>query len=232
MTAMKLRLIARFERNAGATFKSQFVQQSSMMPIRDLIVAIIMTIFLIVGVYQFYFFTQNHMIKKPKQFDMKIDRLFKFRGWWVWLYSGLYYPMIVLIVLTLDDMRHYNYTAMSFFLLLFMQMTFFRYYPVETPPEWRDFGDSNTMSVRFMKFVQSYDDNTNCFPSMHVSVAMLVALHIWTNVGDVVGYWPLLFPVLIAFSALWTKQHYVVDVIAGAPLGWLAWYAYDLTIAI
>ena len=225
-------LIVCFDTNAGATFKSQFVQQSSMMPIRDLIVAIIMTIFLIVGVYQFYFFTQNHMIKKPKQFDMKIDRLFKFIGWWVWLYSGLYYPMIVLIVLTLDDMRHYNYTAMSFFLLLFMQMTFFRYYPVETPPEWRDFGDSNTMSVRFMKFVQSYDDNTNCFPSMHVSVAMLVALHIWTNVGDVVGYWPLLFPVLIAFSALWTKQHYVVDVIAGAPLGWLAWYAYDLTIAI
>ena len=143
-----------------------------MMPVRDLVVAIIMTVFLIVGVYQFYFFTQNHMIKKPKQFDMKIDRLFKFRGWWVWLYSGLYYPMIVLIVLTLDDMKHYNYTAMSFFLLLFMQMVFFRYYPVETPPEWRDFGESNTLSVRFMKFVQSYDDNTNCFPSMHVSVAV------------------------------------------------------------
>ena len=82
-----------------------------MMPVRDLVVAIIMTVFLIVGVYQFYFFTQNHMIKKPKQFDMKIDRLFKFRGWWVWLYSGLYYPMIVLIVLTLDDMKHYNYTG-------------------------------------------------------------------------------------------------------------------------
>ena len=201
-----------------------------MMPIRDLIVAIIMTVFLIVGVYQFYFFTQNHMIKKPKQFDMKIDRLFKFTGWWVWLYSGLYYPMIVLIVLTLDDMKHYNYTAMSFFLLLFMQMVFFRYYPVETPPEWRDFGESNTLSVRFMKFVQSYDDNTNCFPSMHVSVATLVALHMWSNVGDVVGYYPFLFPVIIAFSALWTKQHYVVDVIAGVPLGWLAWKAYEIGI--
>ena len=170
------------------------------------------------------------MIKKPKQFDMKIDRLFKFRGWWVWLYSGLYYPMIVLIVLTLDDMKHYNYTAMSFFLLLFMQMVFFRYYPVETPAEWRDFGESNTLSVRFMKFVQSYDDNTNCFPSMHVSVATLVALHMWSNVGDVVGYYPFAFPVIIALSALWTKQHYVVDVVAGVPLGWLAWKAYEIGI--
>lgn len=202
------------------------------MPIQDLVVAIIMTIFLIVGVYQFYFFTQNHMIKEPKRINMKIDNLFKFKGWWVWIYSGLYYPMIVLIVLTMEDMRHYNYTAMSFFLLLFMQMAFFRYYPVETPPEWRDFGESNTLSVRFMKFVQSYDDNTNCFPSMHVSVATLVALHMWTNVGDMVGYWPFLFPVLIAFSALWTKQHYLVDVIAGAPLGWLAWFAYESVVTL
>ena len=111
-------------------------------------------------------------------------------------------------------------------------MVFFRYYPVETPPEWRDFGESNTLSVRFMKFVQSYDDNTNCFPSMHVSVATLVALHMWTNVGDMVGYWPFLFPVLIAFSALWTKQHYLVDVIAGAPLGWLAWFAYESVVTL
>ncbi len=202
------------------------------MPVQDLVVAIIMTIFLIVGVYQFYFFTQNHMIKEPKRINMKIDNLFKFKGWWVWIYSGLYYPMIVLIVLTMEDMRHYNYTAMSFFLLLFMQMAFFRYYPVETPPEWRDFGESNTLSVRFMKFVQSYDDNTNCFPSMHVSVATLVALHMWTNVGDMVGYWPFLFPVLIALSALWTKQHYLVDVIAGAPLGWLAWFAYESVVTL
>jgi len=203
-----------------------------MMPVQDLVVAIIMTIFLIVGVYQFYFFTQNHMIKEPKRINMKIDNLFKFKGWWVWIYSGLYYPMIVLIVLTMEDMRHYNYTAMSFFLLLFMQMAFFRYYPVETPPEWRDFGESNTLSVRFMKFVQSYDDNTNCFPSMHVSVATLVALHMWTNVGDMMGYWPFLFPVLIALSALWTKQHYLVDVIAGAPLGWLAWFAYESVVTL
>ena len=202
------------------------------MPVQDLVVAIIMTIFLIVGVYQFYFFTQNHMIKEPKRINMKIDNLFKFKGWWVWIYSGLYYPMIVLIVLTMEDMRHYNYTAMSFFLLLFMQMAFFRYYPVETPPEWRDFGESNTLSVRFMKFVQSYDDNTNCFPSMHVSVATLVALHMWSNVGDMVGYWPFLFPVLIALSALWTKQHYLVDVIAGAPLGWLAWFAYESVVTL
>jgi membrane-associated phospholipid phosphatase len=114
---------------------------------------------------------------------------------------------------------------MSFFFLLFIQMAFFRYFPVETPPEWRDFGEENGLSVRFMKFVQKYDDNTNCFPSMHVSVATLVAFHMWNNVPEF-GYWPFAFPVIIALSALWTKQHYVVDVVAGLFPGWVAWEIY------
>ncbi len=120
-----------------------------MMPLGDLIVAITLTIFLIVGVYQFYFLTQNHMIKPAKQFNMKIDTFFKFKGYWVWLYSGLYYPMIIATVLTIDNMRQYNYSFMSFVFLLFIQLAFFRYYPVETPAAWRDFSDyKQTRSVR------------------------------------------------------------------------------------
>lgn len=210
---------------AGATFIPVLPKRHSMMQPQDIGVSIVMTVFLIVGVYQFYFFTQNHIIKPIRQFDMKIDRLFKFKGYWVWFYSGLYYPMIVLIVLTLNDMQHYTYTAMSFFFLLFIQMAFFRYFPVETPPEWRDFGEEDGLSVRFMKLVQKYDDNTNCFPSMHVSVATLVAFHMWNNVPEF-GYWPFAFPVIIALSALWTKQHYVVDVVAGIFPGWVAWEIY------
>jgi len=199
-----------------------------MMPLQDLVVAIVMTVFLIVGVYQFYFLTQNHMIKPAKQFDMKVDKLFKFKGYWVWLYSGLYYPMIIATVLTIDNMKQYNYSFMSFVFLLFIQMAFFRYYPVETPAEWRDFSElKQTRSVRFMQLVQKYDDNTNCFPSMHVSVATLVAFHVANNVAEV-GNLPFLFPVIIALSALWTKQHYVVDVVAGFIPGWVAWELYKL----
>lgn len=193
-----------------------------MMPIKDLGTLLLMTIILIVGVYQFYFWTQNHMIKKPRRFDMKIDGFFKFKPFWVWIYSGIYYPIIIFTVMTIDDMRHYNYTAMSFFFLLFIQMAFFRWFPVETPPEWREFGELSGPSVSFMKFVQSYDDNTNCFPSMHVSVATLTAFHLTANMPEL-GAIPWAFPALIALSALWTKQHYFVDLLPGAGLGWAAW---------
>jgi len=35
-----------------------------------------------------------------------------------------------------------------------------------------------------------------------------------------------LFPVLIGLSCLFTKQHYVIDVIAGAAPGWVAYEMY------
>ena len=141
-----------------------------MLPLNDLFVMALMTIIIIVGVYQFYFLTQDHMLKSARRFSTRFDDKIPFQPGWVWIYSGLYYPMIVAIILTMDDMRHYNLTVMSFIFLLLMQMICFRYYPVETPPKWREFGDRTGLNIAFMRLVQKYDDNTNCFPSMHASV--------------------------------------------------------------
>lgn len=184
-----------------------------------------MTTIVIVGIYQFYFWTQDHMVKMPRRFDHKIDTFFKFKPIWVWIYSGLYYPVIVLIIITIDDMHHYNLSVMSYVFLLLIQMVFFRYYPIETPPEWRDFGDRNDLTIRFIKFVQKYDKTTNCFPSMHVSVATLTTFHLSTNIPEI-GIYVWVFPVLISLSALWTKQHYFIDLIPGVFLGWVAWEVY------
>jgi membrane-associated phospholipid phosphatase len=51
---------------------------------------------------------------------------------------------------------------------------------------------------------------------MHVSVAMLTAMHIAPHAGPAA----FAFPVLIALSCIFTKQHYVLDLLAGALLGW------------
>lgn len=187
----------------------------------DYIVYLFMCIFLIVGVYQFYFWTQNHPIKKPRSLECKLDPYFKLKPRWVWIYSGLYYPLIILVVATVDGMREFNYMAMSYFVLLFMQMFFFLVYPVETPKEWREQVKGNTKSERMLRLVQSFDKSSNCFPSMHVSVAMLSAMH-FMNSDLNLGYWPLLFPVSIGLSALYTKQHYIADLLPGALLGWVA----------
>jgi hypothetical protein len=59
---------------------------------------------------------------------------------------------------------------------------------------------------------------------MHTSVAMLTALHVQPQLGT----WAFLFPALIALSCLFTKQHYVVDLPAGAALGWLAYRVFAI----
>jgi len=193
----------------------------------DYVVYLFMCIFLIVGVYQFYFWTQNHPIKKSRSLEHKLDAKFKLKPIWVWVYSGLYYPFIIMVVITVDGMREFNYMAMSYFMLLFMQMICFLLFPVATPKAWRKNITGNSKSERMLRLVQRYDKPDNCFPSMHVSVAMLSAMHFMMSSLNL-GYWPLLFPVLIALSALYTKQHYIADLIPGAILGVFAYNIYIL----
>ena len=62
---------------------------------------------------------------------------------------------------------------------------------------------------------------------MHVSVAMLTALHAYPSMGAAA----LAFPLLIALSCLFTKQHYFIDLPAGALLGWLVFKLYGWLMA-
>src|SRR5262249_26792038 len=115
----------------------------------------------------------------------------------------------------------FSYVTGAFLTLLAIQVCFFLFVPVAIPAHWRTMWIDKwegTWSQKFLDVVWSFDKLRNSMPSMHVSVATMVDLVIWT-------WWPLmghigvLFPILIAISALKTKQHYVVDVIPGAILG-------------
>lgn len=59
---------------------------------------------------------------------------------------------------------------------------------------------------------------------MHTSVAMLTALYLSPHVGPAA----FAFPVAIGLSCLFTKQHYLVDLPAGAALGWLAHHVFAI----
>ena len=114
--------------------------------------------------------------------------------------------------------------AVSFLGLLAMQMAFFLIFPVATPESWRAVNGERTWSERFLAFVQRLDARSNSFPSMHTSVAMLTALYLSPHVGPAA----FAFPVAIGLSCLFTKQHYLVDLPAGAALGWLAHHVFAI----
>ena len=185
----------------------------------DRLMQLVLSAFLIVGVYQFYFWCQRNPATSPRQFRTPLDDFIPYQPRWVWIYSFLYYPVIVAINWTVTSSRHFLYVTISYMILLAFQMAFFVLLPVETPHEWRQAEKASGRSERFLAFVQRLDGRTNSFPSMHTSVATLTAWHLCPALGPVV----FVFPMLIALSCLYTKQHYIVDLPAGALLGWLVY---------
>ncbi|MBN8494896.1 MAG: phosphatase PAP2 family protein [Burkholderiales bacterium] len=188
----------------------------------DIGINLVLSVVLIVGAYQFYFFTQRHWIRPPRRFVSPIDERIPYMPGWSWVYSFLYYPAILYLNLIAGSPGHFLRMAFSFIVLLAMQLACFTLYPVATPAHWRREPDSGARSERFLKFVRNFDAESNCFPSMHVSVATLTALHAQTTLGPVA----FAFPLLIAVSCALTKQHYLIDLPFGALLGWGAYRLY------
>ena len=188
----------------------------------DYVIHLALSVFLIVGVYQFYFWCQRNPLTAPRELRFPVDDWIPYRPAWVWIYSFLYYPVILYTNWVVESSRHYAYLVTSYLLLLGFQMTFFLVLPVVTPEDWRAGNARRTWSERFLALVQSFDARSNSFPSMHTSVATLTALHLYGSLGA----WAFSFPLLIGLSCLFTKQHYVIDVPAGAALGWVTFEVY------
>jgi membrane-associated phospholipid phosphatase len=192
------------------------------MKLMDYGIHLVLSVILIVGVYQFYFWCQRNAVSTPRELKLEIEERIPYWPSWVWIYSFIYYPLILYLNFIVESPRHFTYVAMSYVLLLGLQMAFFVLFPVATPEHWRAYNLRRTLSERFLALVQRFDARSNSFPSMHTSVAMLTALHLVPHLGALA----FAFPVLIALSCLFTKQHYVIDLPAGALLGWLTFHAY------
>src|SRR5215472_3840787 len=112
----------------------QLHSEGTMQPI-DRLIQLIISIFLIVGVYQFYFWCQRNPLAPSRELRLPIDDLIPYRPRWVWIYSFLYYPVIVAVNWSVHSPREYLYVAISYTILLVCQMAFFTLLPVATPNE-------------------------------------------------------------------------------------------------
>jgi membrane-associated phospholipid phosphatase len=192
------------------------------MQLSDYLIDLILSVMLIVGVYQFYFWCQRNPLGPTRELITPLDERIPYRPEWVWVYSGLYYPLILYLNAVINSPRQFTHIAASYLLLLCLQMACFVLFPVSTPEHWRAYNRGRGLSERLLALVQRFDARSNSFPSMHVSVATLTALHLQPYLGA--GAFA--FPVLVAASCLFTKQHYLIDLPPGAILGWSVYRAY------
>jgi len=80
----------------------------------------------------------------------------------------------------------------------------------------------NGFAVWCLRFLYELDPPYNCFPSLHVAHSFVSALTCY-RVNRGVGIAGAICAVLVGISTLFTKQHYILDVIAGILLAWAAY---------
>jgi hypothetical protein len=201
------------------------------MDLFDRLLEIPITVVLIIGGYQFYFWCQRQSFYEARYLPMRLDARIAFDPRWVWVYSGLYYPMIVLAALAQPSWPDYARTVGGF---LFCW-----------PSRWR-----SSCAFRWRSRWTGARANVMAARTRHPALDAVhgrglalrqaaqcdaVDARLGRHDGgpDALGAagrglrwigW--LFPALIGISAIKTKQHYLLDIPAGAAMGAAAFFAW------
>jgi membrane-associated phospholipid phosphatase len=136
---------------------------------------------------------------------------------WVWIYF-LYFPGCLLPLLLSEirrDIALFRRTAVGFALQFAVAYPFYL-----LPVRMRQpVIEPTTVSEEALRWFYSIDPGFNVFPSLHVANMAYVASIFTTLRGSyrAAGAWMLCL--LIAISTMLVKQHYFVDLPAGALLG-------------
>jgi len=177
----------------------------------------------VAGGYQLYFWVQrNRYRRRAVCLKTELDDRIPFIPEWIWLYSFLYYLMIGVTVVSIQDLGEGVQIIFGGLVLLVTGCAIFYFFPTYVPHTFRQF-EVNTLSTRYLAFVQSMDNDRNAFPSMHCALATYVGLvvmdlpiiGVWIG-GAYIGF--------IVVSCLLVKQHVIADTIAGVALGALIFY--------
>jgi len=157
--------------------------------------------------------------RAARQLGTPLDAAIPFRPSTVYLYAWVYtvslYPL-----LTVRCIRLFRRIATAYALALAISLATFRLFPVTSlgfRPDLHGLQDHSfaEWGVRLNFFL---DPPFNLFPSLHLSIATLVAWAAWRT-RPVYGVMATLIAGGIAVAVLTLKQHYLVDAIAGIALG-------------
>lgn len=172
-----------------------------------------------------YFLLQRFPPRSPTTLEPGwLDRRVAFDAGWTWVYQSVYLllPIAPWLARRREHLRRY---ARGFLYLLLPSLLIFALWPVAGPrPPEAPAGGLYALLV-------AYDTPLNAFPSLHVGLAaysVLFGRRLLLEEGAggaarravllAAGAWLL----LIAYATLATKQHYAVDLPAGAAIAWLA----------
>ena len=172
----------------------------------------------VTGGYQLYFWVQRNQSDRPAVcLKTSFDDRIPFVPQWIWLYSLFYYLMIGVAIVSFQNSAEGIHVIFGGLVLLVTGCAIFYFYPTYVPRDFRRF-EVNSLSTRYLSFVQSMDNERNAFPSMHCAIATYIGLVIIDL--PIIGVWISGFYItFIVISCLLVKQHVIADTVAGVMLG-------------
>ncbi|HEY0512669.1 MAG TPA: phosphatase PAP2 family protein [Thermoanaerobaculia bacterium] len=151
--------------------------------------------------------------------ELALDRAIPLQPAWALAYGPLYLFLILLPVFVVRQDEQIRRTVLAYLTVWMVAYVCFLLYPTTASRPDKVIGEG--FAVWGLRFLYSSDPPYNCFPSLHVAHSCVSALTCY-RVHRGVGIAAALGAVLVGVSTLYTKQHYVADVIAGVFLACLA----------
>lgn len=152
---------------------------------------------------------------------LALDHLLPLVPSWGLVYGALYVFLILLPVFVVRQDELLRLTVNAYLLIwLTAYACFFVAYPTVAPRPSRVTGEG--FAVWGLRVLYAADPPYNCFPSLHVAHSYVSAFAC-ARVHRQVGLLAMVLATLVAISTLFTKQHYVLDVISGVFLASIAY---------
>ena len=155
--------------------------------------------------------------------ELALDRVVPLQPIWALVYGSLYLFLIVLPLFVVSQEEQIRRTVLAYLMVWIAAYVCFLVYPTIAPRPAKVIGEGFVVSG--LRFLYSADPPYNCFPSLHVAhsfVSALTCYRVHRGVGIAAG----LCASLIGVSTLYTKQHYILDVIAGIFLACVAYVVF------
>jgi len=141
------------------------------------------------------------------------DRVVPLQPSWALAYGALYVFLIVLPVFVVRHEELLHRTVLAYLTVWIAAYICFIAYPTIAPRPADVVGEG--FAVWGLRILYDADPPYNCFPSLHVAHSFVSALACY-RVHRALGGVAVGCASLVALSTLFTKQHYVADVVAGA----------------
>jgi membrane-associated phospholipid phosphatase len=153
--------------------------------------------------------------------ELALDRALPVVPSWAIVYGALYLFLILLPVFVVRQDELLRRTVHAYLLIwITAYVFFFLVYPTVAPRPDKVSGEG--FAVWGLRALYSLDPPYNCFPSLHVAHSFVSALAC-SRVHHRLGIIAMIGATLVAFSTLFTKQHYVLDLVAGVFLASVAY---------